>query len=171
MSEQEEIYAVVDRDDRVVGKATRGEIHREGYLHRSVHVFVFNRAGQLYIQKRAMTKDTHPGLWDSSASGHVDFGETYEVAAARELKEELGLDARVIYWFKVRACEETGWEHVAFFTAHASGEITPNTLEIMEGRFIDIPRLSMWVAHTPRIFVPGFLLVYKLAKGRGILTR
>ena len=171
MREQDEIYAVVDKEDRVVGKATREEIHRKGLLHRSVHIFVFNRAGQLYIQKRAITKDMHPGLWDSSASGHVDFGESYETAAARELEEELGLKARLVYWFKIRACAETGWEHVGFFTAHASREIRANPAEIMEGKFIDIPRLSMWITHTPAIFAPGFLLVYKLAKGRGILTR
>ncbi|MBW1660110.1 MAG: NUDIX domain-containing protein [Deltaproteobacteria bacterium] len=171
MNEQEEIYAVVDKDDRVIGKATRREIHQKGLLHRSVHIFVFNRAGQLYIQKRSMNKDMHPGCWDSSASGHVDFGETYETAAVRELEEELGIRSRVVFWFKIRACEETGWEHVAFFTSHASGEIKANPDEIMEGKFMDIPRLSMWMTHTPKIFAPGFLLVFKLAMGRGILTR
>ncbi len=171
MKEQDEIYAVVDAEDRVIGKATREKIHREGLFHRSVHIFVFNKDGQLYIQKRSMNKDMYPGLWDSSAAGHVDFGETYETAAARELEEELGLRSRVIPWFKIRACQETGWEHVTFFTAHASGKIRANPSEIMEGKFIDIPKLSLWVTHTPSIFAPGFLLVYKLALGRGILYR
>ena len=171
MNEQHEIYAVVDEEDRVIGKATREEIHRKGLLHRSVHIFVFNRVGQLYIQKRSMNKDMYPGCWDSSASGHVDFGESYETAAVRELEEELGLKARVVQWFKIKACLETGWEHVTFFTAHATGDIRINPDEIMEGKFIDIPRLSMWITHTPTIFAPGFLLVFKLAKGRGILLR
>jgi len=171
MSDQEEIYAVVDRDDRVVGKATRGEIHQKGLLHRSVHIFVFNRKGQLYIQKRSMSKDQYPGCWDSSAAGHVDWGETYEAAAARELKEELGIRARLIYWFKIKACLETGWEHVGFFTAHTQEEIRANPEEIIDGKYMDIYMLSMWIRHTPTIFAPGFLLVYKIAEGQGILSR
>lgn len=171
MIDQEEIYAVVDQDDRIVGRATRGEIHRKGLLHRSVHIFVFNREGQLYIQKRSMSKDMYPGSWDSSASGHVDWGETYEAAAAREIEEELGIRPRLIYWFKIKACPETGWEHVGFFTAHATEEIKANPNEIIEGRYMDIHRLSMWITHTPSIFAPGFLLVFKTAKNKGILFR
>ena len=38
-----------------------------------------------------MTKDTFPGAWDSSSSGHVDSGEDYDDCAVRELREELGL--------------------------------------------------------------------------------
>lgn len=171
MSDQDETYAVVDESDRVIGKATRGEIHRRGLLHRSVHIFVFNRHGQLYIQKRALSKDQYPGYWDSSAAGHVDWGESYETAAMRELEEELGIRARLIYWFKIKACLETGWEHVAFFTTHTSEEIRANPDEIIDGKYIDIHKLSLWVTHTPAIFAPGFLLVFKMAKIQGILTR
>lgn len=170
MNEQEEIYAVVDRDDRVVGKASRREIHQKGLLHRSVHIFIFNRKGQLYLQKRSMSKDQYPGHWDSSASGHVDWGETYETAASRELKEELGINPRLIYWFKIKACLETGWEHVGFFTAHAQEEIRANPYEIIDGKYMDIHTVSMWVTHTPAIFTPGFLLIFKMAKRQGILS-
>ncbi len=171
MNDQDEIYAVVDDRDQVVGKATRREIHQQGLLHRSVHIFVFNRHGQLYLQKRAMNKDQYPGCWDSSAAGHVDWGETYETAAMRELEEELGIRSRPIYWFKIKACLETGWEHVAFFTAHAMEDIKANPREIMDGKFMDIHKVSLWTVHTPAIFAPGFLLVFKMAMSQGILNR
>ena len=72
-----EILDVVDMDDLVIGQETRKEIHYKGLIHRSVHIFVFNLGGELYLQKRAYSKDENPGLWDSSSAGHVESGESY----------------------------------------------------------------------------------------------
>ncbi|MCS7338324.1 MAG: NUDIX domain-containing protein, partial [Verrucomicrobiae bacterium] len=88
-----EFFDVVNAADEVIGRQPRAEVHRLGLLHRAVHVLVFNSRGQVYLQKRAHTKDRQPGLWDSSASGHVDAGEDYDTAALRELREELGIAA------------------------------------------------------------------------------
>ena len=88
----EEIFDVVNERDEVIGQATRQEVHRLGLLHRAVHVLVFNSSGQVFLQKRSLKKDRQPGVWDSSASGHVDRGEDYDACAARELREEIGLD-------------------------------------------------------------------------------
>jgi len=71
--------------------ADRSEVHRLGLLHRAVHVLVFNSYGQVFLQKRSMKKDRQPGVWDSSASGHVDSGEDYDTTAVREVWEEIGL--------------------------------------------------------------------------------
>ena len=56
-----------------------------------MHVLVFNSRGEIFLQKRSMTKDREPGKWDSSSSGHVDSGEDYDACAVRELREEIGL--------------------------------------------------------------------------------
>ncbi len=87
----DEFFDVVDAQDRVVRQALRRDVHAHGWLHRAVHVLVFNRAGQVFLQMRSMAKDMSPGLWDSSCSGHLDAGEDYDEAAWRELQEELGL--------------------------------------------------------------------------------
>lgn len=87
MNSDEEIYDLVDMEDRVIGQATRKEIHQKNLLHRSVHIFVFNPQGELYLQKRAYSKDENPGFWDTSCAGHVDAGEDYLNAANRELME------------------------------------------------------------------------------------
>src|SRR5688572_31217226 len=86
----EEIFDVVNERDEVIGQKPRSEIHRLKLKHRAVHVLVFNSKGQLFLQKRSMTKDCFPGTWDSSASGHLDCGEEYDACARRELREELG---------------------------------------------------------------------------------
>ena len=85
----DELFDVVDENDEVVAQASRAEVHREEKLHRAVHVFLFNRSGELFLQQRSLLKDSHPGKWDSSASGHLDSGEDYAAAAERELAEEL----------------------------------------------------------------------------------
>src|SRR6267154_5416763 len=87
----EETFDIVNEHDEVVSRAPRREVHARGLLHRAVHVLVFNARGEVFLQKRSMTKDKSPGLWDSSASGHVDSGEDYDTCVVRELREEIGL--------------------------------------------------------------------------------
>lgn len=87
----DELFDVVDEQDRVTGQAARREVHARGWRHRAVHLLVVNAQGQVFLQKRSMTKDLFPGIWDSSAAGHVGAGEDYDGTAVRELEEELGL--------------------------------------------------------------------------------
>ena len=77
MDDPSELFDVVDSEDRVIGQATRREVHTKGLFHRSVHIWVFNSRGELFLQKRVMTKDENPGYWDSSAAGHLNAGEGY----------------------------------------------------------------------------------------------
>ena len=112
-----EIFDVVDENDQVTGQNTRGEVHANRLLHRAVHVFVFNKRGDLLLQQRSMFKDVHPGVWDSSVSGHLDSGEDYAAAAVRELDEEMGIrvDEAPEEIARIAPCEETGWEHVRLY--------------------------------------------------------
>src|ERR1035441_5886120 len=87
----EEIFDVVNERDEVMDRKPRSEVHARGLLHRAIHVLVFNARGEVFLQKRSMKKDRQPGVWDSSSSGHVDSGETYDETAVRELREEIGL--------------------------------------------------------------------------------
>lgn len=69
----------------------RNTAHAEAIPHSTVHIWFLNDAGELLVQKRAECKESHPGLWDISAAGHIPFGETIENAAIRECEEELGI--------------------------------------------------------------------------------
>ena len=80
----EEMFDVVDSSDKVIGRASREEVHRKGLLHRSTHLLVFDESGRVLLQKRSMRKDWFPGRWDSSVSGHVDSGEHYDECVVRE---------------------------------------------------------------------------------------
>ena len=89
---KQEYLDIVDIKDKIIGKATRKEIHDMHQIHRGVHVFVVNSKNEILIQKRSNKKDYYPGYYDASVGAQVRSGETYEQAAKRELKEELGVD-------------------------------------------------------------------------------
>ena len=90
-----EMFCVVDAHDRVIGAESRDYVHVNNLRHRAIHVLIFNLKGEIFLQRRSIWKDMHPGRWDSSTSGHVAPGESYEQAAHRELREEIGIDCQL----------------------------------------------------------------------------
>jgi len=127
-----DILAVVDERDEIIGFRPRGEVHRLGLKHRAAHILVFNRRGDLLLQKRSRSKEVAPGLWDSSAAGHVDGEESYDECARRELEEELGIrpQAPLERLFKLDAGEENGWEFVWVYRCIDEGPFTVERREI-----------------------------------------
>lgn len=129
----DEIFDIVDEQDRVIGQAPRPAVHAGGLRHRAVHVLIFNSHSELLVQKRAATKDTFPGCFDSSASGHLGTGEDYDAAACRELREELGLSlpaGAIRKCFKLTACADTGQEFVWVYTGQSDAPVTPDPAEV-----------------------------------------
>ena len=70
----------------------RGSPVPEGMYRVVVHICIFNSKGEMLIQQRQSTKKHFPDMWDISVGGQVSSGETSELAAQREIYEELGLD-------------------------------------------------------------------------------
>ncbi|PYV09790.1 MAG: NUDIX hydrolase [Acidobacteria bacterium] len=91
MNAGDEIVAIVDEHNEVVGSAPRREMRARRLPHRSTYILVFNSRGELFVQKRSDSKDVHPGCYDPVAGGVVLAGESYEAGALRELEEELGI--------------------------------------------------------------------------------
>lgn len=152
----EELFDVVDEHDRVIGRATRGEVHAKGLLHRAVHVFLFNTAGELLLQMRSAAKDEYPLCWTSSASGHLDAGESYEQAAPREVREELGLELDLEYLLKLPASPATSNEHTVLYRGISDEPPTINTAEIDRVEFHPIDDVQRMIAKSPNDFSPAF---------------
>jgi isopentenyl-diphosphate delta-isomerase len=159
-----EIFDVVDERDAVIGQASRREVHARGLRHRAVHVLVFDRKGRLFLQQRSMLKDSSPGLWDSSCSGHVDSGEAYDAAAVRELVEEIGLRTPTppVRWFRIEACADTGNDFVWVYRLESEGPFVLNPHEIDRGVWFDPAELTAKIEAEPRAFARPFRLVWKL---------
>ncbi len=163
----DEVFDVVDEADEVTGQATRREVHERGLLHRAVHVFVINRHGELLLQKRSRFKDAHPGVWDSSVAGHLDAGEGYAAAAARELDEEMGIQGVAAEELgKIAPCENTGWEHVRLFHVRWDGVPHFPCAEVEAAVWMKPDELDRWIAARPADFASGFLECWKLARGK-----
>src|SRR5215468_7053100 len=150
----EDIFDVVNERDEVIDSKPRDEVHRLGLMHRAVHVLVFNSRGQIFLQKRSLTKDRQPGLWDSSASGHVDSGEDYDACAVRELREELGLrlSSTPRRLFKIAASLETDQEHVWVYRCEAEGPFELHPDEIERGNWFAPEKVTRWMAERPDDF-------------------
>jgi isopentenyl-diphosphate Delta-isomerase len=157
-----ELLDVVDVEDRVIEQRPRTDVHLHGLRHRAAHVLVFDPVGRLLLQKRSRSKDCDPGLWDSSASGHVNAGESYASCAVRELSEETGLrlPRPPDPLFKLAACPETGNEFAWVYRCVAHGIPSLNPLEIEALEWITPDEVERPMILCPEGFTPGFRLIW-----------
>lgn len=156
-SSPDEWFPVVDEEGHTISLALRSECHngKSKLLHPVVHLHFFNKKGELFLQKRAKTKDILPGCWDTSVGGHISPGETPEEGLKRELFEELGI-SDIDFTFLKKYVWESERERELVYSFKSVSEIIPviNKEEIDEGRF--------WSADEIRknpgreIFTPNF---------------
>ncbi|MBT8037629.1 MAG: ribosomal RNA small subunit methyltransferase A [Verrucomicrobiae bacterium] len=164
--EGDEVFDVVDEADHVLRQETRDVVHQDELLHRAVHLFVFNKHKELFLQKRSRLKDRHPGVWDSSAAGHLNAGECYESTATRELSEELGIDDVELQEIgRIAPCAKTGWEHIRLYLALYDGLVRFPCSEVEAGQWFSLDDARAWIEARPQDFASGFIECWKLFDG------
>jgi isopentenyldiphosphate isomerase len=137
-SDSDEWFPIVDEDGKEISRAPRSVCHdgKSKLLHPVVHMHLINSKGDLFLQKRAMTKDLLPGYWDTSVGGHMSPGETPDEALKRETREELGLKE-----FSSKLVKKYIWESprekelVYSFVGTSENQPIINRDEIDDGRF------------------------------------
>jgi isopentenyldiphosphate isomerase len=102
---------VIDDEGKVIGEETREKIHREGLLHKEIHVWFYTSDKEIIFQHRAKDKDTYPDKLDATVGGHVEIGEDYIQTAIKETEEETGLklkpeDLKLIKIIKRKSFDE-----------------------------------------------------------------
>lgn len=156
----------VDANDTVIGYGSRVEALEKGIAHRIARVFLFNSKGELLIQKRSANHSSLPNRWDQSAAGHVDEGETYEQAAYRELKEEVGVAGVLLTKVTKYYTEETDETQVKkrfqeLWVGHYDGAIQIDTHEVSDSRWIQPVDLRKWMQEKPDDFTQGFIKCFE----------
>lgn len=142
--DQSELFYWVDKQDNELGSITRQEAHfGTKKIHRAVDILLVNDNHQILMQKRSEYKDTNPGYWTISASGHVTYGQSYEEAAIRETKEELGISPKNPTFVKEVFFEsDSEREIIKVYKADYQGEkIIADEDEVEETRWIDIKNI------------------------------
>ncbi|MDM8175378.1 NUDIX domain-containing protein [Olivibacter sp. 47] len=95
---------LVNEQDEAVGKMEKLEAHQKGLLHRAFSIFVFNTAGELLLQRRALNKYHSGGLWTNTCCSHPLPNEDTLIAAQNRLQEEMGFQTtlRPLFSFYIK---------------------------------------------------------------------
>jgi isopentenyldiphosphate isomerase len=160
----DELVDVVDDAGRTIGQTTRRDIRARRLPHRSVYVLVFNADGELFVHLRTDTKDVFPGRWDVAVGGVLAAGEDFPAAAARELHEELGVQAPLESLFPFRYPAEATQVHGMVYRARHEGPFHLQAEEIVRGEFRSWTTLDAAIARDR--FCPDGLAVLAAYRAR-----
>ncbi len=153
MEGETELVDIVDDHDRVIATVTRAEMRAGRLQHRAVSIAVMGSDRRLLAHRRADDKDVWPGMWDMAAGGVVAAGESYEVAARRELAEELGIEVADLHHLgEGRFVDESVALLGRGYLVIHDGPFTFTDGEISEVRWVNVDELTALMA-TER-FVP-----------------
>lgn len=147
----DDLVVLVDEQDRELGTMAKSLVHtNQTPLHRGLSVFIFDhpshnasgwRGGRVIVQQRALHKKTWPGVWSNSCCGHPLPGETYEQAAKRKVKEELGIEVEKLakvanyrYRFERNGVVEN--EICPVFKGLARGEVKTDPREVADWKWM-----------------------------------
>lgn len=165
----EEQVILVDHNDREIGTMEKMQAHIEGKLHRAVSVFIFNSKGEWLLQKRAEGKYHSAGLWTNTCCSHPRPGEVTLKAAARRLKEEMGLSCDLKFAFSFHYSAGVGnglteheLDHVFIGTTDVQPYPDPN--EASSWKYAAYTEIAALIEHHPESFSEWFRMIYQRVK-------
>lgn len=160
----EEMLDVVNEADEVIRQETRSRVHKDQLLHRSTHIILTDSRGRFFLQLRAKSKDTNPGLWDTSAAGHVDAGESYLACAVRELHEELGVlvaPHELTEVARLPPSEQNGFEFVRLYVAQSDLPVTLEKDEIDDGKWLSEQQMNAMLVNESSSITSTFAMIWQ----------
>lgn len=165
---------LVDINDNELGVMEKIEAHEKALLHRAFSIFVFNDAGQMMLQRRALSKYHSPGLWTNTCCSHPRPGEGLEEATSRRIFEEMGFrtEMREVFSFIYKAPFDHGLtehelDHV--FMGIYNEEPAINHEEVADWKWTDIDDLLEDVSAKPDQYTVWFRIAMKEMEDKGFL--
>lgn len=158
---------LVNELDEAIGSMEKMEAHEKALLHRAFSVFLFNKHGEMLLQKRAATKYHSPSLWTNACCSHPMPGEATELAALRRLEEELGFTTTVqkAFHFTYKAEFDNGlteheFDHV--FIGEYEGAMQLNVEEVSEVCYKSIAVIKDEIAQDAGSYTEWFKIALPL---------
>jgi isopentenyl-diphosphate Delta-isomerase len=160
---------LVDEYDTPVGVMEKMEAHRKALLHRAFSVFIFNRKGEMLLQRRALSKYHSGGLWTNACCSHPRPEEDTRQAAGRRLSEELGfvVPLEKIFDFTYRSAFDNGLTEYEFdhvYVGYYDQDVHPNPEEVSEYRWLSPEAVQAELAASPSAYTSWFHLAYPLVR-------
>ncbi len=161
-----EYVILMDNDGKPIGTALKATVHSANTpLHFAFSCHVFHPSGRILMTRRALTKDTFPGVWTNAFCGHPAPGENAVDAIVRRAEQELGLRVRdvevVLPHFRYMAMDANGIvenEICPVFRAIADADPHPSKDEVAEWAWADPGAVRLAAEAAPFAFSPWFTL-------------
>jgi isopentenyl-diphosphate delta-isomerase len=170
----EEFVILVDENDNELGSMEKIEAHKKAVLHRAFSIFIFNDAGQMMLQQRALSKYHSPGLWTNACCSHPRPGETLEEAIQRRIVEEMGFSCEMekVLDFIYKAPFDHGLtehelDHVFIGKYNADPVINPEEVEAW--KWIELNELLFDVKANPANYTVWFKIALTKMQEKKIL--
>jgi isopentenyldiphosphate isomerase len=138
---------VLDDAGNVIGTATRHDVRAGNLRHRTVYIAVVSSSGDLLVHRRADWKDLWPGAWDVAFGGVVAAGESWTVAATRELAEETGLRTDLSYLGEGTFEDDDVRELARVYLTRHDGPISFVDGEVVETDWVAPDAMGAWLEH------------------------
>ncbi len=149
----DEIIDLLDDQDNVIGKTTKGEANANPKLiHREIAIIIYDKEGRILFQQRSRNKKVDPLLWDLSVAGHIPSGISIEEGAHRELKEELGFDIPLTFLTKILRKYDNETHFTNYFKGQYNGsKIVVEEAEVEQTQFMSRDEFRKALANGMRI--------------------
>ena len=153
-----ELIDIVDENDNVVKTIERTPEWNKSRpdIFRAVNIFTITSDNKIVIQQRSKNKSAGALLFDTSVGGIVTSGYSYEDAAVKEMKEELGIESDLMQVSKFLDYKhDMPFSYNTLFVARSDGPFKNWEHEAERLEYFTFDELNIMINRFPYLFTGG----------------